>query len=381
MKIAIIGSRGIPARWGGYETVAEELATRLASRGHAVAVYCRAGYSDQDRPRQYRGVKLIYLPSMRSMFFETPSHEFLSAFHSLFHDYDVYYILGCRTSWSYLIHWVLGKRIVFQTDGLDWERRKWGVWARRYLRLSYWLAVRVATGLASDSKAVAERFFEAYGRLPHYLSYGASIVEHAPAAVLDEYSLTSGGYLLVVCRLEPENNTDLVIRAFERVQTDKKLAIVGGVNYRSAYAQQLRRTRDPRVVFLGPVYKAGHLDALYYHSYSYVHGHEVGGTNPALLRAMGAGCCVLALDVPFNAEVLGGAGLLWEKTEAHLRQQIEHVLAHPEAVRHYGTRALRRVREAYDWERIVDVHEEYFLRLLDGGGRWGRPAAQGPGRG
>lgn len=363
MRIAIIGSRGIPARWGGYETVAEELATRLAARGHAVTVYCRTGYSGNEQPREYRGVRLVYVPYIRSKFLETPSHELLSALHALFRQYDMYYVLGCRTSWSYIVHRIFGRRVVFQTDGLDWERRKWGAWARRYLRFSYWLAVRLGAGLASDSQAVAAHFLREYGRLPHYLSYGASVVEFAPTTVLDEYALTPRDYLLVVCRLEPENNTDLVIRAFERVKTDKKLVIVGGVNYRSAYVQRLRQTRDPRVVFLGPVYKTGHLDALYYHSYAYVHGHEVGGTNPALLRAMGAACCVLALDVPFNAEVLGGTGLMWEKSEVHLRQQMEHILARPEVVQEYGARALHRVQEAYAWESIVDVHEKYFLHL------------------
>jgi len=224
------------------------------------------------------------------------------------------------------------------------------------------MAVQLASDLVSDSRAVAVHFSRAYGRRPDYLTYGANVI-HAPAmAILREYSLDPGQYFLVVCRLEPENNTDLVIRAFEQVRTDRKLAIVGGVNYRSKYVQHLRRTRDPRVMFLGPVYAPGHLDALYYYSFAYIHGHEVGGTNPALLRAMGAGCCVLALDVPFNAEVIADAGIKWGKSAGHLAAQMEHVLRHPELTAHYRDLAVKRVRSAYDWDLIVDEHERYFAR-------------------
>jgi len=371
MKIAIIGSRGIPARWGGFEKVAEELGTRLVERGHAVTVYCRSRYSDERRPHEYRGVRLVYLPYLAGKFLETPSHEVAASVHSLFRSFDVYFVLGCRASWCYLPHRALGKAVVFQTDGLDWDRRKWGFLARQYLRLSYWIAVRLGTGLVSDSRAVAAYFSEAFGRLPGYLSYGA--VPAAPAApdLVRGYGVEPRNYFLVVCRLEPENNTDLVIRAFAGLHTDKTLVIVGGVNYASAYVRRLRGTPDRRVVFLGPVYAPGHLEALYQHAYAYVHGHEVGGTNPALLGAMAAGCCVLALDVPFNAEVLDGAGLMWTKSADDLRVQMEYVLAHPEAARERGAMAVRRVRMAYDWDSTVDAHERYFSEVLVRGGSRG----------
>ena len=363
MRIAIIGSRGIPARWGGYETVAEELATRLAARGHDVSVYCRSAYSDQRCLPAYRGVRLVYLPYLRGKFLETPSHELASAVHSLLQPFDIFFVLGCRTSWCYLAHRIFRRRVVFQTDGLDWERRKWGFLAKTYLKLSYWIAVRLGAGLVSDSEAVATRFLEAYGRRPHYLSYGANLVQSAESTVLRGYSLAPHDYFLVVCRLEPENNADLVIRAFEHVNTQKRLVIVGGVNYHSKFVQGLHRTQDSRVLFLGPVYKPGHLDALYYHSYAYIHGHEVGGTNPALLRAMGAACCVLALDVPFNVEVVGNAGLMWKKSADYLAERMRYVLENPGAAAIYRGLAAQRVKEIYDWERIVADHEEYFTRL------------------
>jgi glycosyltransferase involved in cell wall biosynthesis len=367
MRIAIIGSRGIPARWGGYEKVAEELATRLVARGNAVTVYCRSAYSDKLRPRVYRGVQLVYAPYIHGKLLESPTHEIAASLHSLFRPYDIYFILGCRASWCYLPHRAMNKNVVFQTDGLDWERRKWGFLAKRYLRFSYGVAVRLGAGLVSDSQAVRRYFAETFGRLPGYLTYGANVVAPVTPAIVKGYGLDAQDYLLVVCRLEPENNTDLVIRAFAGVRTDKKLVIVGGVNYASEYVRKLRSTTDRRVMFLGPVYEPGHLDALYMHSYAYVHGHEVGGTNPALLGAMAAGCCVLAVDVPFNREVLGDAGFMWEKATEALKSQIEHVLVHPEAAKHARERAVQRVTTLYSWEATVEAHEAYFRELATRG--------------
>jgi glycosyltransferase involved in cell wall biosynthesis len=366
MRIAILGSRGIPARWGGAEVVSEELATRLAAKGHQVTVYCRARYSDPSRPREYRSVKLVYTPHLPGKYLESPSHEMVSAVHSLLQPFDVYYVLCCRASWCYALHRLLGKRVVFNTNGLDWLRRKWGAAVRAYLRFSFWAALRLATRVTSDSRAICEYIQREFAVEAEYLSWGAYVLPSVDASVLENYGLTPGGYFLVVCRIEPENNVDLIVRAFEGVETDKRLVVVGGVNYRSGYVRRLRRTRDPRVVFTGPVYRPGHVDALLRHALAYIDGHEVGGTSPGLLRAMGCGACVLVFDRPFNAEVVGDAGLLWRKSEADLREKMRRVLADPDLAARCGALAVERVRRRYTWEASADAHERFFLDLVRG---------------
>ncbi len=343
----------------------EELATRLAARGHDVTVYCRSRYSDPSRPAEYRGVKLVYLPHLPGKVLETPSHEAVAALHSLFRAFDIYYILGCRASWCYILHRLVGRRLVFQTDGLDWQRRKWGPLARTYLRLSYRFALTLASCVASDSRSICEYFLDHYRVHSEYLTCGGFVVPSAPQEILERYRIRPRDYFLVVCRIEPENNIDLIVRAFRELRTDKRLVVVGGANYASRYFETLKATKDPRVVFTGPVYEAGHVEALCLHAFAYVDGHEVGGTSPGLIRAMGCGACVLVLNKAFNAEVVDSAGLLWERSVEDLRAKMAFVLEHPDRAETYRRRAVERVAMHYSWESAVDAHERCFVRLTN----------------
>lgn len=311
-------------------------------------------------------MKLVYLPYLPGKVLETPSHEIVSGLHSLFRPFDIYYILGCRTSWSYFLHRIMGKRLVFQTDGLDWERRKWGSLAKAYLRFSYWAALRLATQVASDSRSICDYFREHHGIHSEYLTCGGYVVPSAPQEILNEYALRPRDYFLVVCRIEPENNIDLIVRAFLGLPTDKRLVVVGGANYASRYLQEVKATDDPRVIFTGPVYKPGHVEALCKYSFAYLDGHEVGGTSPGLVRAMGCGSCVLVLDRPFNAEVVGAAGLLWQKSAEDLQAKLRHLIDHPEEADEYRRRAPERVATNYSWESSADTHEHCFARLING---------------
>ena len=190
-------------------------------------------------------------------------------------------------------------------------------------------------------------------------------------AVLAEYGLEADGYFLTVSRLEPENNADLTLQAFAQVATDKKLVIVGGAKYESGFVRRLRRTTDSRVTFLAPEYRPDRLRELYCGAFAYVHGNEVGGTNPALLQAMGHGSCVLALDVPFNAEVVADAALLYRKDPADLAAKLQLVLEDAGLVRRLRERARERVKEAYRWDEVIAAYES-LLRGVVAGGEYGR---------
>ncbi|MGD0114446.1 MAG: DUF1972 domain-containing protein [Dehalococcoidia bacterium] len=364
LKIAIIGARGIPARWGGFETVASELAPRLVTRGHEVTVYCRPRYSLPTRPDTYQGVKLRYLPALYTKSLETLSHETLSAAHALFAGFDVLYVLGFRASALYLPAKLAGKPIVMNTDGFDWQRRKWGSLAKLYLRLVERIGARwTASRLICDSRALQPYFRSTHRRDSTYIGYGANLFEPRDPAVLQQYGLRAGEYALVVARIEPENNTDVIVRSFARLETDKELVVVGAANYRSRYFEELKQAAGPRVRFLGGIYEPGHIEEVYAGSYVYLHGHEVGGTNPALLHAMGCGCCVAAFDVPFNREVGGDAAVYWRKDPNDLARVLSDLLADPNRSDWLRAAARERVRTQFSWEDVADDYDRFFRQV------------------
>ena len=267
-------------------------------------------------------------------------------------------------------HKLLRRKLVIHTDGLDWKRRKWGLVATAYLKFNYWLARKITSHLVSDSKELQRLYLEDYGTPSAFLTYGAHVQhiedEAAHREILATYDADPGGYYLVVARMEPENNVDVIIREFERSDIKEPLLIVGGANYKSAYLERLQQTQDPRIRFLGPVYEPGHLTALHLGAKAYIHGHEVGGTNPSLLTAMGCGNLVLAHDVRFNREVLAGTGLLWSKDEGSLLGQLHRVDEDGDTLRAEASTACReRITEFYTWDKAAADHERY-LRFVVG---------------
>jgi glycosyltransferase involved in cell wall biosynthesis len=361
LRIAIIGARGIPARYGGFETVAAELAPRLVQRGHQVTVYCRTRYSLGSRPHYYSGVRLIYLPALYLKSLESLSNEAFAGLHAAFHGYDIVYVLGFRASFVHLASRWAGKVVVMNTDGFEWRRRKWGKLGRRYLRFSESIGARyVASSLICDSRALQPYYVERYRRQSTFIGYGTRLEPSGAPTVLERHGLKERDYFLVVARIEPENNIDVVIKEFQTVDTSKRLVIAGGSTYGSKYWKALRASGDPRVCFVGGVYEPGHIEALYRNAFAYVHGHEVGGTNPALVQAMGAGCCVLALDVPFNLEVVGNAGLLWNKEPGSLASQLKGVLAEPARAEGLRFAAKQRAEQRHSWEDIASEYDRFF---------------------
>lgn len=365
LGIAVIGSRGIPARYGGFETFAEELAPRLVGLGHRVTVYCRNGYTGMEHVAEYKGVVLRHFPSIRNRQLEQLSHEALCILDSLRRDVDLYYFLGTRSAPLYVPLRASRRVVVVNTDGLEWRRRKWSRLGRAYLRFAEWTAVRLAADeLVSDAMAIRDYFRQRYGRPSTYLTNGAYVLTEMPDGALAEWDLEPGGYYLVACRIEPENNIDLIIREFQASGTGRELVIAGGMNYRTGYWDHLQRlARGSRVRFLGPVYGGMRVETLHLGCYAYLHGHEVGGTNPSLLKAMGCGNLALALNTPFNTENLDGTGVLWEKRHGSLSEKIRWAEEHPEEVASLGGLAQERIRDRYTWDRIAAEHDAFFRAL------------------
>ena len=365
MRVAILGARGIPNHYGGWDAVATELAPRLVTRGADVTVYCQTRYSLPNRPREWRGARLVYLPAIQKRALESASHETLSMLHTLFGRFDVVYVLGMRATVVYTVTAKTRSTLFFNTDGHDHRRRKWSPNARRYLEWSERFGVRLRPqGLISDSAAIAEYFYDRYGVRPTFIPYGAPTLPTPDAEPVMRRGLEPGKYLLVICRIEPENNVDKAIDAFQRVDTDMPLVVVGGTNYASEYARRIEQSASSSVRLAGWVFDPDEVNSLFQHSYAYIHGHEVGGTNPSLLHAMAAASCVLANDVVYNREVLGPAGLYWNSVPA-LAEQIRTVIADPALPAALGEQAEHRVRTLYDWDDVADRSFEVFRRAVD----------------
>ncbi len=362
MKIAVVGTRGIPAKYGGFETCAEELSTGLVRKGHRVVVSCRR-YLYEGMPTEYRGVELCYPPSISGKITDTFSHTFFSILRVLFWAPDVILIFNAANSPLAVLPKLLGEKVVINVDGLEWRRAKWGRAAKLYYKFAEFFSSVIADTVVSDAVAIKDYYLRKYGRESVFIPYGAHLINSGKPEIIRQYGLEPDGYFFIASRLEPENHQDAAVEAFGNVKTGKLLAIAGGANWDSPYVRKIKLTQDARVRFLGPVYAPGHIEELHCNCYAYIHGNEVGGTNPALLKAMGCGNCVIALDVAFNREVLGDAGLYFRNAE-ELKRRIEYLLENPEKVREFRDRARERVGKLYRWDKVVEDYERVFLNML-----------------
>ena len=359
MRFAIVGTRGIPARYGGFETFAEELSTRLVERGHQVTVYCRERHTEPS----YRGVRLQYLPTIRHKYFDTLAHTFLSTLHLLGSRYDA--LLYCNAANAIFTRMprVLGMPVALNVDGLERHRKKWNALAKAWYRVSERLATWMPNAVVTDAQAIAQYYHEKYRRDSVMIPYGAELGAVETSDALQKLGLEPKKYFLYVSRMEPENNGLLVREAFERVTTDLKLALIGDAPYAADYIAQVRDTHDPRIVVPGAIYGQGYRE-LGSHCFAYIHATEVGGTHPALIEAMGRGALTLYLDTPENAEVASGAGLPFKHED--LARVIEHVLAYSEEERQmWRARAVERVRSRYSWDAVTDAYEKLLKGLAE----------------
>jgi glycosyltransferase involved in cell wall biosynthesis len=362
MNLAILGTRGIPARYGGFETFAEEISHRLVERGHHVTVYCRekAAGSRQRAADSAEGPAVCYLPTIRHKYFDTVVHTFLSTVHLLFHRQDVALYCNAANALFTFLPRLAGIPVALNVDGLERKRRKWNRVAKAWYLLSEWLATFCPTVVVTDARSIADYYLQRYKRTTRFIPYGSETGKVATQDVLSPLGLEPGRYFLYVSRMEPENNALLVREAFEQVSAPVKLALIGDAPYADEYIRRVRDTRDSRIIIPGAIYGQGYHE-LTSHCLAYIHATEVGGTHPALVEAMGRGALVLYLNTPENAEVASGAGIPFGND---LTDKLESVVAMSEATREeWRSQAVARVRERYTWESIADAYEELLSSL------------------
>ena len=356
-RFALLGTRGIPANYGGFETFAEELSQRLVSRGHRMTVYGRQRHT----AAQYLHVDLVYLPTIRHKYFDTIVHTALSTLHLLFHRYDAVLYCNAANAIFTILPRVLGMPVALNVDGLERNRKKWNWLARQWYLISEWLSTKLPTRIVTDAEEIERYYRERYGAESTFIPYGAETEPLATQEALRNLNLDPRQYFLYVSRMEPENNGLLVREAFERVATRMKLALIGDAPYAAEYIAKVRATQDPRIVIPGSIYGQGYKE-LQSHCFAYIHATEVGGTHPALIEAMGRGALTLYLNTVENAEVAGDAGIPFE--QGTLAATIERVLRMEDSERErYRVAARQRVLDRYSWDAVTTAYEKLFLGM------------------
>jgi glycosyltransferase involved in cell wall biosynthesis len=374
MRLAILGTRGIPAAYGGFETLAEELSARLAERGHEVTVYARPGGTGA-AVATHRGVRVVQLPTIRHKYLDTVVHGVLSGLHAAGAGYDAVLFCNAVNALACRLPRLLGAptRVVLNVDGLERHRRKWSVLGRAAYALSERLSCVLPDAVVSDARVIRDYYRGRYGTETTFIPYGADLPGPKGTGTLDALGLVPGRYVLYVSRFEPENNPDAVVRGFSRFRGDLRLALVGTAPYAAAFIDAVRAeaARDARIVAPGAVYGEGYRELLA-HAAAYVHATEVGGTHPALIEAMGFGRPLLVHDTPENREVAGDTALFWDARRPEtLTAGLEALFADPAARERRGEAARARARAAYRWADVTDAYE----RLLSGASRRPRPGA------
>jgi glycosyltransferase involved in cell wall biosynthesis len=364
LRIAILGTRGAPATYGGFETFAEELGARLAARGHRVTVYGRSHFVPAGL-REYRAMRLRVLPTIRHKYLDTVVHTALSVIDTLPRRFDIALICNVANAPFAFVPRLVGTHVVLNLDGLEWKRGKWGPLGQGYYRLCSWIAPKLPITLVSDAQVIADYYRQRYGKTTAHIPYGTDGARLAGGAGLRELGLEADRYLLYVSRLEPENNAHVVIDAYRRARLEMPLVIVGDAPYADDYKAHLREMAPAGVKFTGYVFGAGYAE-LQSNALAYIQATEVGGTHPALVEAMGRGAAIIANDVPEHREVLAETGLYYARNDPDDLARQLRILADDQNLRQrIGELASERAIAEYSWERVTDKYVQLFQTVIE----------------
>ncbi len=360
MKIAIVGTRGIPNRYGGFERFAERISSTFADHGHEVTVYCRRAFTRPEDVYDKR-VRRVIVPSLHQKHLDTWVSTFFAAVHVAFTDNDVVLLCNVANSPFAYIPRLFGKPVVLNVDGLDRKREKWAGLGAQVLHFCEWMSSFSASQLVTDAKAIHEYYLAKYKSESVVIGYGSEM----PAGNynLNGMNLEPGRYVLYVSRLEPENNPDLVLRSWREVRTDWPLVMVGDNRYAPGYLERLKSMGDERVRFTGAIYGDGYW-ALQKHAGIFVFACEIGGVHPALIEAMAASNPIVYLDTPENAETAGDAAVRYSKAEHDLREKLQALRDDAGVRQELADRAKQRADALYRWEAIAAKYEKVFAGLV-----------------
>lgn len=368
LKIAIIGSRGYPIVYSGYETFVKEVSERLVAQNISVRVYCQKHLFNA-RPKNVNGVELVYMPTVQTKSLNQLVHSFFSMVHACFSKTDVILVVNAANGPFGLISILAQKKTLINVDGLEWLRPKWKGLGAAYFKFAAKLATLFYNSIITDAEAMRQVYLKTFNSDSTVIAYGANIRHSKNPSLIDQFGLSPNEYFLIVGRLIPDNNSDLILEGFKKANSNKKLVIVGDVPYQDAYAEGMKAQASDQILFLGYITDSEVLAELYHQSYAYLHGHEYGGTNPTMLKAMAYGCAILALDTVFNREMLenGEFGWFFQKTSDSVALYLQQAEHNPQAVQTLKEKARDGITQKYNWDEVTRAYVTVFKALMTNG--------------
>lgn len=405
MRIAYLGQKGIPATYGGIERHVEELATRLVHRGHDVTVYCRPYYVNyvrqnkdffnetrlnlshtsteednpgttnpvierkEELPKEYKGVKLVFLPSIHTKNLDAITHTFLATMHALGQPYDIIHYHGIGPSTLSFIPKLFkpNSKVIVTFHCQDYRHEKWGGFAKFYLRFGEWVTMHIPHGVISVSKVLQGYVQRNYKKKAKYIPNGVPFLKQQSTKHIYQWGLEKNSYLLAVARLVRHKGIHYLVDAYFRLKTDKKLVIVGDTSFTDHYVMALKiaARHNPNIIFTGYQY-GDTLAELFSNCYLFVHPSLVEGLPIVVLEAMGYGKCALVSDISENLEAIGEYGFSFKAGKSSdLVKKINHLLKHPRLVQEVGEKAKKWVKENYNWDKISVRTEEFYQGIIN----------------
>ena len=365
INISIIGTRGYPYVYSGYETFVKQLSERLVLKSCNVTVYCHKGLFIK-RPKEINGIKLIYIPTIETKILSQPVHSFLSIIHACFSRPDVLLVVNSANGPFGLITKIFKIPTAINVDGLEWLRPKWKGLGSIYFKWASKMATLFYDQIINDSDEMRKVYLNLFKRDSKVIAYGANIRKLQSPELINKWNLKQREYYLIVGRLIPDNNADLIINGFLKSNSTKKLVVVGDVPYKDSYASNLKKIKDDRLVFTGYVKDQNILAELYHNCYVYVHGHEFGGTNPTMIKAMAYGSAIIALDTVFNQEMLknGNYGLFFKKEISSVSKIVNYCEEEEILIAKLRQGSIKGITEKYDWNSVTLKYIKVFKTLI-----------------
>ena len=351
--------------YSGYETLVKELSERLVKSGNEVTVYCHRNLFNE-RPKKLNGINLVYTPSINSKTFSQLYNSFFSFFHVCFSKSDIVLVVNSANGPLGVVTKIFNKPTAINVDGLEWLRPKWKGLGSVYFKWASKMATILYDVIINDSDEMRSIYLNLFNTDSKVISYGANIIKSRNRSLINRWKINYREYYLVIGRLIPDNNADLIVEGFLNSKSKKKLVIVGDVPYKDSFAESIKNIKDDRLVFTGYVKDQIILSELYQNCYVYIHGHEYGGTNPTMIKAMGYGCAILALDTIFNNEMLdnGKFGVFYKKSISSVTAKIEYCEKEKSLIKNLRSKSPNGITEKYNWDHIAEQYLKVFETLV-----------------
>lgn len=364
-RIAILGTRGYPAVYSGYETWLKELCDHL-NDNYEFHVYCHRSFFSE-KPKVVNGVHLHYIPTIKTKSLSQITHSALSTIHSLFCNYDLYFFVNVSNGpFGVILKW-FGKRTAINTDGIEWERPKWKGFGGKYFKWGASISSRNFDVLVSDSLNIQKYYREHFKTDSVMIAYGAYPKESTNPELINRFNIKANEYYLVVGRMVPDNHIEEIVKGFIISGSNKKLVIVGDVTYKDAFADRVKAMANENVIFTGYVKDQLVLKELFSNSYCYLHGHAYGGTNPSLLKALAYGCCILAHENVYNRETLldDKHGYYFKSQPESISEVIKFIDTKTDEVLFKKKISRERISGIYTWETVCNQYDELFIKMIN----------------